>query len=641
MHDKQAFNYIIFIAALFLLLIFSHAVYAQKQPVAQKGVIDLRNWQLIQDGNVKLDGEWEYYWGELLVPKDFQNDPNIIKRAKYTHIPGFLHQDPLKKGFLTPDGGATLRLFIKKQPIKELLLLSNSFHLSAYKIWVNGKLLGQLGTVSLQKEKHKPIIGLRDYFYASEKGLIEIVIQISDFSSFRSLNTIYLGLITNIHKDKTNRIVISTIILGILLIIALYHFLLFYLRRDQYAILTFAFLCLIVFIQILTESYAFYFLEKLALNYKFLFRISMVVDIIRIALLFTYLAFIFPKDFNKKLTLMIQGIAIVTTIIVISFPIKVGAYLLSVNQYIIMFYLIMLFYYLILAVIRKRRYSFLALFSLLVLVTAAINDILYMNGIISTTFLSSYTIVFYIFIQEYILAANFTDLMNKIELLSSRVTKQEVFKKFNATILHELKNSCFGIKAVINNIISKEKSLGKESLVGLNSITEQTGKLFDFSRNYLYLEMDNIEILKVNEVRLNLFELIAGAISANDYLVQSKKININNDIDPSVEISGDKNALHVLFNNLINNAVKYSYENGEVRIDLKENKIVIEDFGEGIDPEIKKKLFQDFEKGKTDEYYISTGLGLGICKRIVDLHGWRIEIDSELNIGTSLTILVK
>ncbi|MFC1617300.1 ATP-binding protein, partial [Candidatus Margulisiibacteriota bacterium] len=226
------------------------------------------------------------------------------------------------------------------------------------------------------------------------------------------------------------------------------------------------------------------------------------------------------------------------------------------------------------------------------------------------------------------------------ENLEEKVVKRtKDLKNINSTMSHELKNTCYGIRQIVNIVKNTEPGLKGKSTKMLNSLVEQSSKLFDFSRNYLYMEMANAGIVKIEKTKLDLGKIIKDAIEANDYLSQSKKINVINEITQKVELIGDKNALHILFNNLINNAVKYSYENGEIRISLtKENKIIIEDFGEGIDPKIKEKLFQDFEKGKKDDYYLSTGLGLGICKRIVDLHGWGIEIRSVVDKGTRVLI---
>lgn len=110
------------------------------------------------------------------------------------------------------------------------------------------------------------------------------------------------------------------------------------------------------------------------------------------------------------------------------------------------------------------------------------------------------------------------------------------------------------------------------------------------------------------------------------------------------EISGDADGLNRLFSNLIENAVKYSRENGEVLVHLLARDdwmtVAIRDTGIGIDSAEVPRIFEQFFRASSakDAGIVGTGVGLAIVKRVADLHGGTVEVQSELGQGTTFTV---
>ena len=79
----------IFIFLLFsgfsLLFVSCNDSYKEEYPVAKKGILDLRNWDFIKNGNIKLDGQWEFYWQNLYKPSDFKS--KLIDNPDYIKVP--------------------------------------------------------------------------------------------------------------------------------------------------------------------------------------------------------------------------------------------------------------------------------------------------------------------------------------------------------------------------------------------------------------------------------------------------------------------------------------------------------------------------------------------------------------------------
>ena len=115
--------------------------------------------------------------------------------------------------------------------------------------------------------------------------------------------------------------------------------------------------------------------------------------------------------------------------------------------------------------------------------------------------------------------------------------------------------------------------------------------------------------------------------------------------DESITIIGQASMLRQLFFNIIDNAIIYTPENGKINIALSKNTnqviIKIIDTGIGIAPEEQKKIFERFYRVDSSRSQIKGyGLGLAICQSIVSIYKGRIDIDSNLGRGTTVTVFL-
>ncbi len=132
----------------------------------------------------------------------------------------------------------------------------------------------------------------------------------------------------------------------------------------------------------------------------------------------------------------------------------------------------------------------------------------------------------------------------------------------------------------------------------------------------------------------NLHTLIASAVEANSFPAEQKEITIVMDIPEEIIIRLSKSHASQLFRNLINNAVKYNNFKGSITITAAEERegvsVSIQDTGVGIDPDLMDKIWDEFTTGdpaRRDPE--AKGLGLAIVRRIIVLHGGRIQCSSE------------
>ncbi len=157
------------------------------------------------------------------------------------------------------------------------------------------------------------------------------------------------------------------------------------------------------------------------------------------------------------------------------------------------------------------------------------------------------------------------------------------------------------------------------------------------------LDVSKIESgkMELNKERFDLVELIQKNIELNQTLAEKKNIDLRLECNPGkVYVDADKHKLEQVFNNLINNAIKFSYSGSlvSIKVSFEANKalIKIQDEGKGIPEEKQQVLFQPFQTASSPgtEGEQGTGLGLAIVKRIVEEHRGEIWVESELNKGS-------
>ena len=151
------------------------------------------------------------------------------------------------------------------------------------------------------------------------------------------------------------------------------------------------------------------------------------------------------------------------------------------------------------------------------------------------------------------------------------------------------------------------------------------------------LETQNVEPKR--EI-VELKTLILGILGDFKQLINNKNLSFEI-FEDEFKVFGDYELIHSLFSNIIENAIKYSPQDGKIGIKKDGYCVIIEDEGIGISKEELIKIFEPFyrsEKAKLEE---GSGLGLSICKVISKILGWELTIHSEVGRGTSVKICTK
>ena len=229
--------------------------------------------------------------------------------------------------------------------------------------------------------------------------------------------------------------------------------------------------------------------------------------------------------------------------------------------------------------------------------------------------------------------------------LAEELSKSEILKNdFIANISHEMKTPLAIImtyaKTLSNDDLTEAekaeyiKSL-KETCVRLNNLVTNILKLNKLENNKLQLDIS----------RFNISDLLANQILEFEQMMDTKNINLECDIEDDLYICSEKSYLEIIFSNLISNAIKFSNNEGTIKISLhlinEYYVITIEDNGCGMDKYTGAHIFDKFYQGETSHSKEGNGLGLALVKKVIDSIGGTIEVSSELNVGTTFIISIR
>jgi signal transduction histidine kinase/CheY-like chemotaxis protein len=222
--------------------------------------------------------------------------------------------------------------------------------------------------------------------------------------------------------------------------------------------------------------------------------------------------------------------------------------------------------------------------------------------------------------------------------------------EFLATMSHEIRTPLNGIVPMLDLLMQARLSADHGELVRTAfTSSQQLLRIVDGILDYSKLEADRLEL---ESTPFNLRELLEMVIQLMERPAEAKGLRLHLNIDPSVRllVRGDPVRLRQVLGNLISNAVKFT-ERGMVTLSVRrigesaaqhQLKFEVRDTGIGISAEAQPRLFQAFTQAdaSTTRLYGGTGLGLAICKRIIELMGGRIDVQSEPGRGSTFSFEV-
>lgn len=215
-------------------------------------------------------------------------------------------------------------------------------------------------------------------------------------------------------------------------------------------------------------------------------------------------------------------------------------------------------------------------------------------------------------------------------------------KQFFTDASHDLRTPLTILKGEIDLALQKNQT-SKEYKNVLQSSKEEVARLIDLVENMLFFARDDKRGQSIQKESLDITDVIAERVSKFQKLAKQKKQHLLF-IPPKemIAIHANKQLVQRLLTSLLDNAIKYTPDNGEISITLFEEKhfaiIVIHDTGIGIADKQQDKVFHRFFRSESARTQKGYGLGLSIAKQIVDFHGGKISLHSQEGKGTEITM---
>jgi signal transduction histidine kinase len=254
----------------------------------------------------------------------------------------------------------------------------------------------------------------------------------------------------------------------------------------------------------------------------------------------------------------------------------------------------------------------------------------------------------------YIALTRHRDLVKSQQLIKELEEHKQQLKELNATkdkffsiIAHDLRNPVSALFNFSEFLESNINTISPDEFQQYLSIIHTTAKgLFDLLEELLLwanLQSNHYEFKPTN---LQLFEeanSVVGLLSAN---AARKNIQMETNIDHKTLVYADHNMLHTILRNLLTNAIKYTPTNGLVKIysQIDDNKayITVSDTGIGLTKENIENLFRIDQQSSTPgtDGEPGTGLGLVLCKEMVERNNGNISVESEPDKGSSFTFIL-
>jgi signal transduction histidine kinase len=208
---------------------------------------------------------------------------------------------------------------------------------------------------------------------------------------------------------------------------------------------------------------------------------------------------------------------------------------------------------------------------------------------------------------------------------------------FVSLISHDLKTPIAKIQAICDRLLAGH--VDQEVGDGLRSLRKESMELHRYIQSILQISRLESNKVQVRKEATDLNEVVEKVIAQLQPLSSDKRQEIHADLEPMFSLEMDAVLIQEVILNLIENAVKYTPNDGHIEIKTQEveDKVIftVKDSGPGIPPADRKHLFEKFFRGQAQKSQIKgTGLGLYLVKYFIELHGGEVFLESEVGKGT-------
>jgi signal transduction histidine kinase len=655
------------ISAVFLLIV----IFAS--PVVQAG-------QVANDETISLDGTWEFYWNRLLEPQQFSE--RQAAEVDYIRVPsswsGQVLGPQTNGGQPLPQFGyATYRymLSIPQNEIGENKALFFRYIDSAFNIWIAGKRMEGLGNVGTNAEEEVPTLRMRMFYFTPQHTDVEIVIQVSNYS-FRESGIVGKAMYGEANAVTTQvfrQIAVQDVMfISFFMLLSMYHLIVFFTRRNELSALWLGLLTLCIAIRTLLISEYLVHLVAPWIPWEQVIRMEYIFEALITILYVIFLHTMYPKDVHRLPLYINSGYAALLIVYFLVTDTHVSSSSLKYHWLVFVFILCYYLFYLgFITVKRKRPGAYLNVIGVLLIMSAILNDLFYYTGKLNTIPLASIMLLLYFLLQAVIISYRYSMISEENKKLASELKtvnivleekvaeRTEELNQMNIqlvkldhqrtqlmeNIAHDLGSPIVGaqthVQLLKQGIIQgkQQEKAYSQLLSNLSYMKNLVQDLFDITGFERKKSMLHLQRMNVTQ----LWQIIGTVLSEKEEWEQVTmtlgrvQTTVN---DSEVELVVDPVGISRVVQNYADNAIKFSANEPcpiHVEFFIRDREVVFEmsDEGKGISAEQLPHLFERFYKG--EGFSKGAGLGLAIVKEIIEQHGGKPGVRSQLTKGSTFS----
>ena len=582
---------------------------------------------------------WEAYPYQLYTPEDFAN-------GMVTEFPQFSNEESAARASYAT---YRTRLVLLPNTRYGISMLTSDY---AMRIYIEGKEIDAVGTPGNTKETTEHRVLEQTYHFDTQSDNVEIIVQSSNFVHNEGARApqFVIGTSENITLRNNANLIVSYVVIGCLLSAVLHHIGLFFLNRQLGVNLIFAICCLML--ALMNKRIILLFWPDY--TFSVMIRIEYAIHFLAFATFILFLDKRHPQLMHKYVTrgyYSLSGLYLLTLFLDPLIFVEWAAFFELATIAIIIYALVRL----AMSLRDKRAQNFLSFAGVLIIGAAGANDFLYYKNITiippldGQLFMTPIGMVFFVFC--YALAMSLDHAETERLMFDARAREERLAaenaaldrmnllkKKLMSTMSHEARTP-LAILATYAGLVSMElrdKGMDEQMTDDLDTIAFEAERVANLIDSIKQLTLSDAQVSE--RVPLNLSEIAIQTARLYQPILERGNVSliIEEPERQPIVLGNPAEVTQVLFN-LLENAKKHT-QAGSITISFAFSDdfvtAYITDTGVGIAPHLLPIIF---ERGVTGGNG-GSGIGLAVCKEIIESHGGTIQIESTVGKGTKVTV---
>lgn len=321
---------------------------------ADQGVLDLSTlYKYEEDKLFKLNGEWEFYWSQLLSPEELKHKP---EPTGYLNMPANWNTFTLNGTALPNTGYATFSLSVIVDEPEQTRGLLIPVMYSNYKLWIDGQLVAVSGEVGRDTTSSVPDKSTKVVYFTPKSNQFKLVLQISNYDNYAGgmWEPLRYGSYETVQASHVQNVAFTACLIGVVIMTSLYHIGLGIFRKKDKSTIYFGIFCITVIMRNLMVGEVFWTKLFPSFPWDIAMKIEYLCLYLPLPIMATFFKLIFPQEISTRFMKLVWIPALVYSAVTILTTHDIYYHFLVYYQVIILLFFVYIMYALILAVRHKR-----------------------------------------------------------------------------------------------------------------------------------------------------------------------------------------------------------------------------------------------------------------------------------------------